>query len=111
MRGRTRVSVVGLGYVGLSTAACLAEKFDVTGIDVDERKVEQIGRGVAPFSERSLTPLLKRQVRNGSQTLKKLGVRGGAGNNNRGELYSFVCATPGWPVLLNRALGETGVWR
>ena len=66
MRGRTRVSVVGLGYVGLTTAACLAEKFDVTGIDVDERKVEQIGRGAAPFSERSLTPLLKRQVRNGS---------------------------------------------
>ena len=66
MRGRTRVCVVGLGYVGLSTAACLAERFDVTGVDVDRKKVKMIGEGVAPFSEKSLAPLLRRQVRSGS---------------------------------------------
>jgi UDPglucose 6-dehydrogenase len=61
----TRIVIVGLGYVGLSTAVCLASKFHVTGVDYDPAKVTLIGRGTAPFKEEHLPSLLQRQVRNG----------------------------------------------
>src|SRR5881397_3551751 len=57
--------VVGLGYVGLSTAACLASKFHVIGVDLDKEKVKLIGRGVAPFREKGLSPLLRKHVQSG----------------------------------------------
>jgi len=60
-----RIAIVGLGYVGLSTAACLASKFHVTGIDLDPAKIGLIGQGKAPFLEKGLQPLLEQHVRNG----------------------------------------------
>ena len=46
------LAVVGLGYVGLVTAVCLARLGqEVVGIDTDERKVDQLARGEAPFFE------------------------------------------------------------
>jgi UDP-N-acetyl-D-glucosamine dehydrogenase len=40
-----RVAVVGLGYVGLPLAITFAEAgFDVTGIDVDQQKIDRAGR-------------------------------------------------------------------
>src|SRR6266702_4347711 len=68
LRQRTnepRVAIVGLGYVGLSTAACLATKFHVTGIDLDKNKVRLIEQGMAPFREEKLSPLLRKHVSNG----------------------------------------------
>jgi len=61
----TRVAIVGLGYVGLSTAACFASKFQVTGIDSDPAKIGLIGQGRAPFLEKDLQPLLEEHSRNG----------------------------------------------
>src|SRR5438132_13377276 len=41
-----RVAVIGLGYVGLPLATTFAEAgFHVTGIDVDQKKVDQANRG------------------------------------------------------------------
>ncbi|HBE25423.1 MAG TPA: UDP-N-acetyl-D-glucosamine dehydrogenase, partial [Ktedonobacter sp.] len=41
-----RVAVIGLGYVGLPLAITFAEAgFQVTGIDVDQQKVDQANRG------------------------------------------------------------------
>ena len=44
-----KITVFGLGYVGMSIAVLLAQKNQVIGIDLDKRKVEQInlknGRG------------------------------------------------------------------
>src|SRR5881409_3465931 len=57
--------MVGLGYVGLSTAACLASKFHVIGVDLDKEKVKLIGRGVPPFREKGLSPLLRKHVQSG----------------------------------------------
>jgi UDP-N-acetyl-D-galactosamine dehydrogenase len=41
----TRLAVVGLGYVGLPLAVCLAKKFAVTGFDVDVAKVARLAGG------------------------------------------------------------------
>jgi UDP-N-acetyl-D-galactosamine dehydrogenase len=40
-----KVVVVGLGYVGLPLAVALAKKFDVTGLDIDTRRVEELQAG------------------------------------------------------------------
>ena len=46
------VVVIGLGYVGLPLAASFAEAgFRVTGIDVDQQRVEQAGRGESYISD------------------------------------------------------------
>jgi GDP-mannose 6-dehydrogenase len=53
------ISVFGLGYVGSVTAACLAQDgHRVVGVDVDNRKVEAISQGHAPFFEPGLEELL-----------------------------------------------------
>src|SRR5947208_13607321 len=47
-----RVSVLGLGYVGAVTGACLAHKgHEVVGVDSNPVKVDMIGSGQAPVLE------------------------------------------------------------
>ena len=56
---RSRVAVLGLGYVGSVTAACLAHLgHHVTGVDRDEHKVNSIRTGRAPFYEPGLEELI-----------------------------------------------------
>lgn len=53
------VVVVGLGYVGAVTAACLADRgHSVTGVDVDPLKVDEMDRGQSPVVEPRLTDLI-----------------------------------------------------
>ena len=54
-----RVSVLGLGYVGLSNAAVLASRgVQVIGVDVDPDRVERIDSGVSPIDEPGLDSLI-----------------------------------------------------
>jgi len=58
-----KVSIVGTGYVGLVTGACLADKgHQVVCIDVDEEKVAAINNGHAPFYEVGLDDLLQKNI-------------------------------------------------
>jgi len=58
-----KVSVIGTGYVGLVTGACLAEKgHDVICVDVIQEKVDKINQGIAPFHEKGLPELLKKTI-------------------------------------------------
>lgn len=58
-----KVSIVGTGYVGLVTGACLAEKgHSVTCVDVDSVRVGHINRGEVPFHEPGLSALVQRHV-------------------------------------------------
>jgi UDP-N-acetyl-D-mannosaminuronic acid dehydrogenase len=63
-----RLTVVGLGYVGLPVAAKFAEAgFDVTGIDIDESKVDSVNAGESYIKgdEPHLDDLISRVVKNG----------------------------------------------
>lgn len=61
-----RVAVLGLGYVGSVTAACLAHLgHQVTGVDRDEHKVKSIESGRAPFYEPGLPELIREGQANG----------------------------------------------
>jgi len=61
-----KLSIVGTGYVGLVTGACLVEKgHDVVCVDVDENKVNQINAGKTPIYEPGLAELVEQNVADG----------------------------------------------
>ena len=61
-----RISIVGTGYVGLVTGACLAEQgHEVVCVDVDPRKVDMINAAESPIHEHGLSELLRRHVGRG----------------------------------------------
>lgn len=61
-----RISVIGLGYIGLPTAAMFASrKLDVIGVDVNERAVETINRGEIHIVEPDLDMVVHAAVNEG----------------------------------------------
>jgi UDPglucose 6-dehydrogenase len=59
----SKIAVIGTGYVGLSTGACLASLgHDVTCLDVDQAKVDLLSSGVVPIVEAGLDELVKSGV-------------------------------------------------
>ncbi len=55
------VTVIGTGYVGLVTGACLADAGNnVFCLDVDERKIARLNAGEIPIFEPGLEPIVKR---------------------------------------------------
>jgi UDPglucose 6-dehydrogenase len=65
-----RITVVGLGYVGLVTAGCLAEwNHHVIGIEADTEKLADLARGQLPFHEPGLDSMVKSHLHDGRLTL------------------------------------------
>ena len=63
------VCVVGTGYVGLVTGACLADFGNtVRCIDIDEAKIEKLKRGEMTFYEPGLQEIVKRNIDRGRLT-------------------------------------------
>jgi len=55
-----KISIVGLGFVGLSLTSVLAARGnDILGIDIDKNKCKDIQKGISPFFEPELEKLLK----------------------------------------------------
>lgn len=62
-----RIAVFGLGYVGVTSMACLPKLgHRVVGVDVDARKVELIGKGRSPIQELGLADLIAMALRAGA---------------------------------------------
>jgi UDPglucose 6-dehydrogenase len=56
-----KVGVVGIGYVGLVTAACLADSgVDVICVDRDAQRIKDLEQGVIPIYEPGLSEVVKR---------------------------------------------------
>jgi UDPglucose 6-dehydrogenase len=57
------ITIIGLGYVGLVTALCLAEKgHHVSCLDIDKEKINQLNQGKFPFYEPGVEDLYKKNA-------------------------------------------------
>ena len=51
LKQKEKISVVGLGYVGMPIAVAFAKKIDVVGFDLDKKKIELYKSGIDPTNE------------------------------------------------------------
>jgi GDP-mannose 6-dehydrogenase len=63
-RDTVKISIFGMGYAGVVSAACLAEMGHfVVGVDTNPAKVELLNAGCAPITETSLNIMIERAVK------------------------------------------------
>jgi UDPglucose 6-dehydrogenase len=61
-----RVTAIGIGYLGLTHAACMAELgHDVLAIDTDHERVARVSAGEMPFFEPELEELMRKGLESG----------------------------------------------
>lgn len=100
-----RISVMGLGYVGVVSAACLARAgHDVIGIDPEQVKVDLVNAGQSPIVEKDIGEIIREQVAAG-RLRAAVDIAGAARDS---DLF-FVCV--GTPSLANGGLDVSYVRR
>jgi UDPglucose 6-dehydrogenase len=86
-----RVTVIGIGYLGLTHAVCMADLgHEVLGIDIHEEKVARAANGDAPFFEPGLEPMLRKNLEAGRLRFTTSFAEVGA----FGEVHFLCVGTP-----------------
>lgn len=82
-----KVVVVGLGYVGLPTAALIADKrYEVLGVDVNDKLVATLQSGKCPLGEAEIIPVVERALASGQLRA--------ATNAEAGDIFIICVPTP-----------------
>lgn len=72
MKIDSNVCILGLGFVGVTLAAVMADVgFKVTGVEVRDELIEQLSAGHSYFFEPGLSKRLKKHLKNGSFQIQK----------------------------------------
>ncbi len=72
-----KISIVGLGYVGLSLSVLLSQKYNVFSTDIDKNKIYKIKNKIVPFFDNEIEKFFKSKrlnltvTTNFKQTIKK----------------------------------------
>lgn len=66
-----KITVAGAGYVGLSNAILLAQKHDVTLIDINSDRVEKINNKISPIVDIDIKEYLENKTLNLTATIDK----------------------------------------
>jgi UDPglucose 6-dehydrogenase len=104
-----KIAVIGVGYVGLVTGTCLAELGNqVVGIDIDEKRIDNLNDGIIPIYEQGLEDLVKANVHQKRLTF----TTNAAKAIKESEIVFIAVGTPSMPdgsVNLNyvRSAAET----
>lgn len=86
-----KITVFGSGYVGLVTGACLADVgHAVVCIDIDEKKIEELKRGIIPIYEPGLEELILNNLKAGRLSFSTDAAHG----VRHGELQFIAVGTP-----------------
>ena len=71
----THVCIIGLGYVGLPTAAMFSlTGHHVTGVDSDAKRIDALKSGLIPFSEPDLDAVVRDAMRSGNLAIESRAV-------------------------------------
>lgn len=98
-----KIGVFGLGYVGVTTAACLADEGHlITGVDIADHKVESIENGEAPIVEEKIDDLVAK-----GRAENRLRATTSAREALNGADLAFVCV--GTPSQENGSLDTSSV--
>ena len=82
-----RIAVIGVGYVGLTTGACLAKLgHEVVCADIDESKIAMLAEGRIPIHEARLQKIVRKQLKSDRLTFVV-----GAENAVPGCEFIFLC--------------------
>ena len=54
-----KIAIIGTGYVGLSLAILISQKYEVIALDIDRNKVEQINNRKSPFKDKEIENYLE----------------------------------------------------
>tara|TARA_B100001109_G_scaffold81942_1_gene66881 strand:+ start:2722 stop:4044 length:1323 start_codon:yes stop_codon:yes gene_type:complete len=103
-----KISIIGSGYVGLVTGACMANANQhVTCLDIDEKKIKDLKNGKIPIYEPGLEDLIKEKIKSNvlsfsseiSQTIRNtdvifiaVGTPSNTENNEADLSQVFSCA-------------------
>ena len=50
-----KITVVGLGYVGLSLSVLLSQKFNVYALDIDKQKIDKLNKRLSAVKDSEIS--------------------------------------------------------